>query len=239
MKKLLLLLLLSLTIDAKTIKIMPLGDSITEGDAYKYRPVSKRFSYRQDLWYMLEDASYDVDFVGSRVAGDALVPKFDPDHEGYPGETSYDIANRVYGLLIKNPPDIILLHVGANDWDSSVDGIRDILDEINRYEENYNHHIKVILAQILNRKVYQSWVTQMNRNIYYLARNYKANGDDIILVDMENGAGINYEKDFEDTTHPNRSGYKKMANVWFHTIIKYLPKKNFGYIPAVNSVLLD
>ncbi|MGV6830376.1 MAG: GDSL-type esterase/lipase family protein [bacterium] len=218
---------------------MPLGDSITEGDAYKYRPVSERFSYRQQLWYMLQDASYDVDFVGSRVAGDALVPKFDPDHEGYPGETSYDIANRVYGLLQKNPPDIILLHVGANDWDSSVDGIRDILDNINRYESDYHHHIKVILAQILNRQVYQDWMSEMNRNIYYLAMDYKADGDDIVLVDMENGAGIDYDKDFEDTTHPNRSGYKKMATVWFNAIKQYLPKKDRSYMVPIINLILD
>ena len=113
-----------------------------------------------------------------------------------------------------------------------------MLDSINQFEDNYNHHIKVILAKILNRQIYQDWMTQKNNNIESLAYDYISEGDDIVLVDMENGAGINYDTDFEDTTHPNRSGYRKMAVVWFNAIKKDLPKKNYSYlVPIVTSLL--
>ena len=110
-------------------KIIPLGDSITYDDAYRDnpdlggthpRPASQRYGYRGFLWYKLKDAKFDVDFVGSRSAGSAIVPPFDPDNEGYPGEKSAFIADHVYHFLQLNPADIVLLHIGSNDWSSSV-----------------------------------------------------------------------------------------------------------------------
>ena len=52
-----------------TVRIMPLGDSITydnySGDT---RPSSIRTSYRSHLWWELQDNGYNVDFVGSVIA---------------------------------------------------------------------------------------------------------------------------------------------------------------------------
>lgn len=226
MRILLFALLLSLGIEASATRIMPLGDSITYDDAYRDspnpRPASVRSGYRNYLWYKLQDAHYDVNFVGSRNAGSAVVPAFDPDNEGWPGWDSEEIADITYSKLIANPPDIILLHIGSNDWSDSVDGINNILNEIDRYEQNYHHHIKVILARIINRHVYQSWTSSLNRNIQNLANSRIEHGDDIVVVDMENGAGINYSTDFQDTTHPNNTGYSKMATVWYEALRPFL-----------------
>ena len=40
----------------------------------------------------------------------------------------------------------------------------------------------------------------------------------IKIMDMENGAGIDYRDDIKDGTHPNNCGYEKMANVWFKAL---------------------
>jgi hypothetical protein len=57
-----------------TIRIMPLGNSITYG-----YPGDE--GYRKDLYLDLVDAGYDVDFVGSLSDGVG----FDSDHEGHIG----------------------------------------------------------------------------------------------------------------------------------------------------------
>lgn len=242
------LLLFTATLLSQT-RIMPLGDSITYDDAYRDypefggsgpRPASQRYAYRSFLWYKLKDAQFNVDFVGSRSAGSAIVPPFDPDNDGYPGGTSAYIASHVYHLLELNPADIILLHIGSNDWDTSVSDINTILNEIDRYEVNYHHHIKVILAKIINRREYQAWMHTLNVNIQNLASQRISNGDDITVVDMENSAGIHYDnRDFQDWTHPNDNGYKKMATVWFDALKLFLKKEDYAWLPAVYSVLLN
>ena len=227
---------------AKPVRIMPLGDSITYDDAYSDhkelggtnpRPASLRNGYRNDLWYLLNDAGFSVDFVGSRVAGTAVRPKFDPDNEGYPGETSSDIANKIYGKLVKNPSDIILLYIGANDWSDSVSGIDRIFNQIDKYEKDYNHHIKVFVARIVNRRSHHEWMSALNRNIQSLANKRKSRGDDIVVVEMEYGAGINYPKDFQDPTHPNSTGYNKIAKAWYRAMKPYM--SSFNTAPSTPS----
>ena len=232
-------LLSSLCAIAGPVRIMPLGDSITYDESYADsshpRPASLRHAYRNYLWYRLRDAKYWADFVGSRTAGTAITPHFDPQNEGYPGWTSYQIANIVYNKLRANPADIILLHIGSNDWDSSVSGVDRILDEIDRYERTYHHHIKVILARIIDRPARYAWVTNFNRNLQNLANTRISHGDDIYVVDMQYGAGLNYSNDFQDPTHPNNRGYSKMANVWYNALKRFLPTPT--YAPTTPSNL--
>jgi len=227
------LLLFTLTLLSASTKIMLLGDSITYDDAYidhpslgggSPRPASLRHGYRNHLWYLLRDSQYQVDFVGSQIAGTDIVPIFDPDNEGYPGETSNDIADKTYNLLVDNPADIILLYIGANDWSDDVSGITRILNNIDYYERDYYHPVKVIIARIANRRTPQSWMTHLNKNIQRLVNQRKLDNDDIYIVDMEYNAEINYPNDFQDRTHPNDLGYSKIANAWFKVLQNILPK---------------
>ena len=43
-------------------------------------------------------------------------------------------------------------------------------------------------------------------------------GDDIVIVDIENGAGMDYSADMYDELHPVASGYQKIANKWYTTL---------------------
>jgi len=217
------------------VRIMPCGDSITydnfSGDT---RPASMRTGYRSHLWYSLQNAGYYVDFVGSVVAGEAVVPAFDPDNEGHSGWRDDQIADYIYGWLQSNPADIILLHIGTNALSTSPDDVNDILDEVDRYENNYSTHITVILAKIINRTTYSADTTTFNTNVSNMAQVRINNGDDIIIVDMENGAGINYSTDMQDYLHPNDAGYQKMANLWFSTLQSLLPD-NLPLYARINS----
>ena len=201
------------------IKIMPLGDSITyDNYADNPPPDSQRTGYRSHLWYALQNAGYHVDFVGNMTAGEAVVPAFDPDNEGHGGWRSSDIATYIYGWLQTTPADIILLHIGTNALTTSTTAVQTILNEIDRYETDSGRHIKVLLARIINQNPNNPNVTTFNNNVAAMAATRIANGDDIVMVNMETGAGINYSTDMRDQYHPYDSGYQKMAALWFTTL---------------------
>jgi len=224
MKKIIIIFIICLNfIYSDTVRIMPFGDSITYDNSYadldNPRPSSQRSGYRNYLWYKLQDANYNANFVGSRVAGNGVSPKFDPDNEGYPGWTSYQLAEKTYSLMQKSKPDIVLLHAGSNDWRESSSGIESILDEIDTYEEDSGNGVTVILALIINRRETTQWVRAFNANVKNMAQKRIANGDKIVIIDMEHNAGINYPKDFQDPVHPNDRGYRKMADLWYKAIM--------------------
>jgi hypothetical protein len=53
-------------------------------------------------------------------------------------------------------------------------------------------------------------------------------GDKIVLVNMETGAGINYNEqpagDMWDNLHPYAMGYSKMAAEWKDALVSFLPE---------------
>lgn len=213
------------------IRIMPLGNSITYGNYHpEPRPEGEITGYRQALWHMLKDAGYHVDFVGSRTTGADAEPIFDAHNEGYPGWTDDQIKANVYKWLKKNPPDIIILHIGTNGLDPDPSDVEGIFEEIDRYEEDYDHHIKVIMTKIINRSNYSQLTTQFNQNIEKMALDRVVrNGDDIEVIDMEFETEIDYRLntaggEMFDNLHPFVGGHKKMAIRWFKALKAVLPK---------------
>ncbi len=200
---------------------MPLGDSITyDNHANDTRPVGLRTGYRQPLYLSLVWSGLDVDFVGGRVAGQDAVPSFDPDNEGWPGKTDTYIANGVYGFLVDNPADMVLLHIGTNALDPSPDDVEDILDEIDRYEQTHGAVVTVVLARIIKDLDKATATTEFNDNVQAMAQARIIAGDKIVIVDMEDGAGFDYAVgvDMWDAKHPNVWGYDKMAYAWENAI---------------------
>lgn len=205
-----------------TIRIMPLGDSITYDERLSDvedhpRPASQRSGYRNYLWYMLKDANMNVDFVGSQSAGQAITPPFDTDNEGHPGWTSSEINEKIYSYMLNSKPNMVLLHIGTNDHGTSVHSVDNILTEIDTYEQESNTSVRVLVALIIDRKDHDKTIQSFNENLKKLITSRYENGDNVTLVDMYNGAGLT-SSDYADHTHPNDSGYKKMANVWFKAI---------------------
>lgn len=88
---------------AGTEVIMPLGDSVTDGD--------NNGGYRGFLYKQLTADSYDVDFVGTLERGAADV---DPDHEGHSGWGIEQIQANLTTFLDLNPPETVLLMIGTN-----------------------------------------------------------------------------------------------------------------------------
>ena len=102
-------------------------------------------------------------------------------------------------------PNIVLLHIGTNDISAANEDyseVEDILTVIDDYEFASGTPVWVVLALIIDRGCDPTTTlskiagnTDFNdavRNFVFLAR--QAGGDNILLVDMQNGAGIDYER---------------------------------------------
>lgn len=209
---------LFLTLSASTlwaqptaVRIMPLGNSITDGAVGS----SDDTGYRRSLYLQLTNAGYSVDFVGTQVRGVPL--DFDRDHEGHGGWHANQIRDYVYSWLALHPADIVLLHIGTNDisyGDADPQEVAQILDEIDRYERDYSAPIKVVLATIISRNGGDHLPTETyNAGVLAMAQARIAAGDDIALVDMYDA--LLYPSDLADAVHPNDVGYGKMSSVWF------------------------
>lgn len=208
------------------VRIMPFGNSITYDDPGDVRDSAFRAGYRRYLWYMLDSAGYNVDFVGRRQAGYGYSPAIDPDNEGWPGINDQWASQNIYQALAANKADIVLFHVGTNNvsFRTSSVYIAQALSEVDRYELDSSRQVIVVLALILNRNPYHTNTSIFNENVRTLAASRIANGDKIIVVDMENGAGFEYSlEDMATATHPNDVGYYKMARNWFSVLDTILP----------------
>ncbi len=223
---------------------MPLGDSITRGwygSAYSW-------GYRKPLYDALTNGGYSFDFVGCKVIGNFP----DPNHEGRDGWRADEILNgrtsapsegKLVDWLSKDQPDVVLLHIGTNDvtaggQNADANEVNAILNVIDAYENDNDTHVTVILALIINRRLdssstKRSQTTQFNRDVNNIALSRIANGDDIIIVDMESVLNYNIGVDMADEVHPNDAGYTKMAAVWYDALADYissLPVAISGYV---------
>jgi lysophospholipase L1-like esterase len=257
MKKILLLLEISLLIVASTkagdtIKIMPVGNSITAGEHYGFPELEERTGFRKPLYEMLTKAGYLVDFVGSQKHG--IRPEdheewYDWNNEAYPGWKIPDIAKKVDTALQVYSPDILLIHVGTNgkDWEEKPEQVQKMLDGINEYSIRNDHHITVFLCLIINRFIEedQAPTSKFNDDVKNIVKSRAADKIEIILVDMENGAGLDYSDKLPnpnanppyeggdmlgkryagvdyDKYHPNDKGNTKMAAKFYKELLKVL-----------------
>jgi len=211
--------------------VMPLGDSITVGNSSGVVDLDKQISYRKDLWDSLSAAGFWINYVGSQTNGEFFAG-FDPDHEGHGGWTDSQIAANVYdnggeNWLVQTPPAVIMLHIGTNSLNSDPSDVENILNEIDQYEIDEGSPVIVLIARITNQAPYSSVVTQFNDNVMEMVQARIDGGDKLIMVDIEDGAGLNYSfqpaGDMWDSLHPYASGYTKMAAEWFPALSSVLP----------------
>jgi hypothetical protein len=133
------------------------------------------------------------------------------------------------------------LHIGTNDvanGDEDWNEIEDILVVIDDYEFASGKPVWVILSLIIDRNCdpylppcpKSAETTAFNNNVRdFVFFPRQAGGDKIILVDMQNGAGIDYDRwdmggDMWNDLHPYETGYAKMADIWFSGLMDILPE---------------
>lgn len=226
------------------LRIMPMGNSITfDENSYDtpphVRPIGDRISYRYKLYQLITQAGYSFDYVGSENAGNNFFNNTEmDDNAGFPGIDKEQLAYLLkYGKNLRTgvqitpgpylyvyPADIILLHIGTNNLTADATLVSALLDNI----RNYDSHVIILVARIINRMTYSSLTTTYNDNVENMVT---ARGDSkIIMVNMETGAGINYNTDMFDNLHPNTAGYNKMAAKWFEAI------DNLNAAPEISAI---
>jgi lysophospholipase L1-like esterase len=199
---------------AAVFKVMPLGDSITEG-MHNTVP-SPDGGYRQVLKTRF---GAGIDLVGSLSNNNVGVT--DPQHEGHSGWRTDQINGSVSGWVNTYQPDIILYHIGTNDvlqrYASShmITNLDQSLGKI--FAARPSTH--VVLASLIPMwGPPGTWTpptrTELNNAIPGLVTKYKGQGRNIHYANMATGNFFSDNRDFPDGVHPNLQGYTKMANVW-------------------------
>jgi lysophospholipase L1-like esterase len=228
------------------VRILPLGDSITQGDG-----VHK--SYRYNLWIKLVDSGIQFDFVGSVASnwrGNPTWPdykehSFDRDHEGHWGWRSDQILDGFYGSkdgklsewLKDYTPDIVLMHLGTNDMlerqsvSSTIEDFRQIITQIRAH----NPRVTVLLATLIptgdanvNRNI-----DDLNDRIEDLGRDMNTKASRIILVDQ--AKGFSPDTDTNDGLHPNELGEEKMAQRWIEGLETALGNEPRGLTKRIDN----
>ena len=228
---------------ADTIKIMPLGDSITYG-------MADEGGYRKYLSYFLKQKGYtNIDLVGPEGKDSASFNyngqnvSYDDNHAGYSGYTITNLPGGWFGQLNgiletmqggdyikKYSPDIILLQIGTNDvsnghLDGSEERLHTLLDYL---RENMPSDGKIFLTTIPDLGN-SGWggnsngdIAKYNELIKKVANEYS--NKNIIYADIH--SVIDASKDLADGVHPNAGGYEKMGKYWLEQIESYLNESN-------------
>jgi lysophospholipase L1-like esterase len=216
---------------AEPYRVVPIGDSITQG-GIRHRA---EYSYRYPLYYMLKDAGYDVDFIGSLQKGlhaDATWPDkdgvpFDPDHEGRYGIQTAKALERLPAAMEQwsAAPDMALIHLGTNDL------------KLGNFEENTIAPMEEMIGLLREKNPkmiiligHLHWkggpAGDLRELVEDMAQRLSTEESPIVTVHHYEGLNTDPnapEPDLFDGAHPNPSGQKKMAQKWFEAMKPFLP----------------
>jgi acyl-CoA thioesterase I len=201
---------------AGTLRIMPLGDSITQGNA-AWGP-----TYRYVLWHALADAGLRADFVGSitaTISGGYQFADFDQQHEGHNGWRVDQINAALPGFLTAAQPDVLLVHLGHNDLiqgqsaASTVDELALLIDLARAARPS----ISVLLAQPIPCVEASSFcrapeLADLSARLPAMIAQKDILASRVLLVDMR--TGFSPTADLVDGLHPNAAGDAKLAARW-------------------------
>ncbi len=189
------------------VRVMPLGDSITEGTQVPG-------GYRIGLWQRLAAGGYRVDFVGSQFNGPSGLG--DHDHEGHPGWRIDQIDANIVGWLRTYTPHTVLLHIGTNDvlQNFNLSGaparLSTLVDHITATVPTAEVFVATIIP--LANSGQEANVRTFNATIPGMVQSKVNAGKHVHLVDMHSALTA---ADLTDGIHPTAAGYDKMAATWY------------------------
>jgi len=226
---------------SQSIRILPLGDSITQGGQRD----RQEYTYRYPLFYLLNDAGHVVDFIGSQRTGlhpDAVWPDkngvpFDLDHEGHYGWRTAQIRDHLSGWTAEYPaaPDIVLVHLGSNDIRVG----EHFYDDVTAYNETiirplkdivailrkHNPRVVVLVGHIAQNGV-RSWIVRQMINWMVWRTSTHSSPIETVAHHRNWRADPDHsETDTFDWAHPNPKGQQKMAELLFAKVVPYLPPR--------------
>lgn len=206
---------------AQPLKIMPFGDSITEGQR-------GHNTYRRSLWFQLHESGCFIDYVGNRLGvsnGSRNTggqrppnPDFDLDHEGRWDYRADELVGTAANAVAEHAPDVILIHIGTNDLmrgqsvTSTLADIAAIIDSVRLAKPD----IAILVAQLVPASDVRSKIIELNSLIPGLVATRFDRRSPLIVVDQFTGY---FSEDNYDGIHPAKSGEGKIASNWTNAIL--------------------
>jgi lysophospholipase L1-like esterase len=198
-------------------RIMPLGDSITYGEGS-----TTGDGYRWNLArYMTETEHISTAWwVGSVSSGQEP----NPANEGHPGWTIAQLSEQITGWMAASGPDLVLLHAGVNDARTGAsdsvmtDRMRVLLGRILAASPT----VRVIVADVI-----PPWSSETSNAASFAVQLFNARlpalvsefGPRVTLARMSVAVS---NAQLGDGLHPNDTGYRYMAWVWWRCMAPLL-----------------
>ncbi len=229
------------TESTEKIRVMPLGDSITDG----YSTVG---GYRNTLCDLLTEYGYAdmVDFVGPNWGGSG----YDPQHAGYSGYSIDNIPQEdsisgqrtglssfIDWLMTEYPADVVMLQIGTNDILSYYDldniavRLENLVDTILTYipEDGMLFLAPISCMDATNTLYINEYyftvesmdeiVDTYNAAIQEIAERKEAEGKNIAFANVH---ATTTKEDLCDGVHPSEDGYAEIGLNWYNYLKAYI-----------------
>ena len=208
------------------IRIMALGDSITEGG-------STFSAYTYPLWEKLYAGGYQVEFVGSRTI-QTRTGEFK--NEGRGGWNAESIAQEFEKNFPNHIADVLLIHCGHNHEadEKPIPAIVAANASMIATARRSNPQIYIFLAQVIpsGKLPKYRYLPELNIELKRLAEKLDTPVSRVIAVDQ--ATGFDWRTDtIEDHVHPNALGAEKIASRWFEAVARTLPRNAPVYQPEI------
>jgi lysophospholipase L1-like esterase len=209
--------ILSAGAQSPPIRIMPLGDSITDGSSFDSPDGSG--GYRLKLYNMLTFIGYNVDYVGLQTINSGLLTE--KEHEGHSGWRIDQHDSNIAGVLASvADPDVVLMHIGTNDFGQNFNTATaiDRLDALILKIATLRPYAHIVVTNLMERNEPANSNIQTLFNPFVEARvnAHAAAGRRVTFLDMRSAVPV---ADMPDALHPSQVGYDKMADAWLPAIL--------------------
>lgn len=244
----------------KPFRVMPLGDSITDG-------FTTTGGYRNRLCELLVEDGYSekIDFVGSMTSGTG----YDRNHEGHSGwaiepiqaadnlhegNSRNGLTANINGWLDTYAPHVVMLQIGTNDilslykLDQIGDRLEGLVDTVlGKLPENGRLFLATITcmdaadptfirADKYTVEEMDAYVDNYNVTIRKLAAEKIAAGANITLVEMNS---VLTKDDLWDGVHPTSAGYNKMGEYWSGYLKDYVDRELADRDSSLSALTAD
>lgn len=203
------------------IRIMPIGDSITETN-------TGHASWRYWFYKALVNDGYAIDLVGSQhgvFGGPPLYSDFDADHEAHSAWQTATMAASIASFATTADPEVAILHMGNTDLVQGVPvsfallGITQILEQLRSARPN----TPIVLAQVVpieSGGLTLTTIPYLNAALPELVALYDRPESRVFLVDQY--TDYSPAVDSYDGFHPSATGEQKIASRWLPRMIPLL-----------------
>jgi hypothetical protein len=221
---------------ADPIRIMPFGDDFTMGRL-------GHVSYRYQLWFMLQNAGFDVDFVGRKLAVreppnldwyPEYFTTFDREHEGRDHMVSTLMISTADSAAETFRPHVVLLMAGGRDvWDFGEAGISVARTNIPQIVQSFRSHVPNVIILLATNPAWIGDPEEGTHGAEFLGGLADAVGEMALELDtpespvylIDNFTGFNTSTMLgpEDLLQPNPTGEGWMADNFFDVLEVVLP----------------